>query len=125
EQRFSVEPAASDPQAGFDVFLIGRDGGRVPLDALSSGELEVFNFAGWMLTTGFSQGIIFIDEPELHLDPQWHAVVLRALRKLQPYSQFIVATHSPAIYDSVFSFQRHLLIPPDDPRSRVWSSQDR
>ena len=77
-----------------------------------------------MVSAKSDGGFVLIDEPELHLDPQWHRVILRALRRLQPHSQFIVATHSPEIYDSVFSFQRHLLIPKDDPRMKSWSAQD-
>lgn len=123
DQHFSVEPAGDDPDAGFDVFLMGPGEQRVALDSLSSGELELFNFVGWMLATKFEGGIICIDEPELHLDPQWHALILRALRKLQPNSQFIVATHSPEVYESVLSFERHFLVPPEDPRAKAWGIQ--
>jgi predicted ATP-binding protein involved in virulence len=73
-----------------------------------------------MLAARFEGGIICIDEPELHLDPQWHALILQALRKLQPNSQFIVATHSPEVYESVLSFERHFLVPPEDPRAQAW-----
>lgn len=124
-EHFAVEPVGEDPDQGFDVFLIGPNERRVPLDDLSSGEIELFNFAGWTLVTKFEGGILCIDEPELHLDPQWHSLVLRALRELQPRSQFIVATHSPAVYDSAFSFQRHLLVPAGDARARAWSQHDR
>ena len=44
--------------------------------------------------------LVVIDEPELHLDPQWHWVLLKVLRKLLPNTQLIVATHSPEIYNS-------------------------
>jgi energy-coupling factor transporter ATP-binding protein EcfA2 len=125
QQRFAVEPVGEDPDDGFDVFLIGPDGRRVSLDDLSSGEIELINFAGWTLVTKFDGGIICIDEPELHLDPQWHSLLVRALRELQPRAQFIVATHSPAVYDAAFSFQRHLLVPAGDARASAWSPHDR
>jgi predicted ATPase len=125
QERFSVEPVGEDPDDGFDVFLVGPNGRRVSLDDLSSGEIELINFAGWTLVTKFDSGIIFIDEPELHLHPQWHALLLRALRELLPRSQFIVATHSPAVYDAAFSFQRHLLVPIGDARAKTWSLHDR
>ncbi len=63
------------------------------------------------------EGIVFIDEPELHLDPQWHAPIVRALMQLQPQAQFIVATHSPEIYDAAMSYERHFLVAEDDPRA--------
>lgn len=124
-EHFTVEPVGEDPDEGFEVFLIGPNGRRVPVDDLSSGEIELINFAGWTLVQRFEGGIICVDEPELHLDPQWHSLLVRALRELQPGSQFIVATHSPAVYDAAFSFQRHLLVPAEDPRARAWSPRDR
>ncbi|MGE3851215.1 MAG: AAA family ATPase [Planctomycetota bacterium] len=118
---FEVGPVGDDPESGFDLFRTTSGGGRLSVDNLSSGELEVLSFFGWMLVKGFERGIILIDEPELHLDPQWHVPVLNAMRALQPESQFIVATHSPAIYDAAQSYERHLLLPDDDPRSEVWT----
>ena len=125
QQGFTVEPVGEDPDEGFDVFLVGAEDVRVPLDNLSSGELELINFAGWTLAARFEGGIICIDEPELHLDPQWHSQLVQALRRLQPNSQFLIATHSPAVYDAAYSFQRHLLVTPDDARVRAWSQPDR
>ena len=42
EQSFSVEPVGEDPDAGFDVVLLDRNGMWIPLDSLSSGQLELF-----------------------------------------------------------------------------------
>jgi hypothetical protein len=47
---------------------------------------------------------------------------LRAIRSFLPRVQIIVATHSPAAYDSVYSFQRYLLLPQDDPRNIAWKT---
>ena len=91
--RFAVEPVSPDVSEGFDVFLSTEDK-RISVDQLTSGELELFGFAAWMIAERFEGGIICLDEPELHLDPQWHPLLLEALRRLQPDSQFIVATHS-------------------------------
>jgi energy-coupling factor transporter ATP-binding protein EcfA2 len=121
-QQFTVEPVSEDPDAGFDVFLSGADGVDVPVDGLGSGQLELFTLFGSLLRLKFSEGLLVIDEPELHLDPQWHAVLFRALRRLLPKVQFIVATHSPRVYDSVLSFQSFFLLPDDDPRARAWQT---
>jgi hypothetical protein len=119
EMTFAAEPAGNEGTAGFDVYLKSA-GRRLPVDSLSSGQLEVFNFAGWMLAENFEGGLVVIDEPELHLDPQWHTSILRALRALQPNAQFIVATHSPRLFDSAMEFERAFLIPADDPRADHW-----
>ena len=124
EESFSVEPVGETPDEGFDVFLGRKDGTRVCLDALSSGQLELFLLAGSVLPSEQQEAIVFIDEPELHLDPQWHRVILLAMLKLRPHSQFIVGTHSQEIYESVMSYERHFLLPADDPRSAIWARQN-
>jgi energy-coupling factor transporter ATP-binding protein EcfA2 len=123
DQFFSVDPVSDDPDAGFDVFLVGPSRTRVPLDSLSSGQLELVAFFGAFLRQKFNEGVIIIDEPELHLDPQWHTMMLRAIRQFLPHVQIIVATHSPEVFDSVYSFQRHLLLPPGDPRNVTWKAR--
>ncbi|MGC4068372.1 MAG: AAA family ATPase [Polyangiaceae bacterium] len=65
---------------------------------------------------GFQDGLLFIDEPELHLHPQWQATLLPALRELAPQAQFIVASHSDAVWDQTSNFAPFLLLPDDDPR---------
>lgn len=42
-------------------------------------------------------GIILIDELELHLHPEWQAKIADALIKIFPLVQFFVSTHSPHI----------------------------
>lgn len=118
-KEFVVEPVGDRPEDGFDVFVVNGDE-RFPIDVLSSGQLEIFTMAGALALADFQQGIILIDEPELHLDPQWHRTLLRALLYLKPDSQIIVATHSPEIFDSVKSFERHFLVPASDPRAEAW-----
>jgi len=120
-QTLVVEPVGERPEDGFDVFLLQGEA-RLPIDVLSSGQLEVFMMAGGLAIEDSPRGIILIDEPELHLDPQWHRTVLKALLHLRPESQILVATHSPEIFDSVKSFERYFLVPESDPRARGWLS---
>ncbi|WP_153887817.1 AAA family ATPase, partial [Acinetobacter baumannii] len=54
------------------------------------------------------QGIIIIDEVELHLHPKWQQKIIGVLRKCFPNIQFIVSTHSPQILGEVES--KHLRI---------------
>ncbi|WP_441368165.1 retron Ec78 anti-phage system effector ATPase PtuA [Acinetobacter lwoffii] len=47
------------------------------------------------------QGIVLIDELELHLHPQWQQRILLTLQQSFPNIQFIVSTHSPQILSTV------------------------
>jgi hypothetical protein len=124
---FAVEVVTTeDPDASgsFDVYLRTPGGQRLEIDLLSAGQLELFLFLGELALNEERAGIIFIDEPELHLDPQWHQLILRSLSRLQPRAQLFVATHSPAIYAAAASYERHYLVPEDDPRSRLWAQHN-
>lgn len=81
-----------------------------PFDGLSSGQKEVIStlFLIWKYTRK-QPGIVLIDEPELHLNAQWHRGFIRQLAKLQPNNQYIIATHSEHIFDSVDERNRMLL----------------
>ena len=115
-----VAPGEEDSSGSFDVYLRMTDGNRLEVDLLSAGQIELFLFLAELAMNEDRTGIIFIDEPELHLDPQWHAPIVRSLMELQPRAQFIVATHSPEIYDAAMSYERHFLVPESDPRAHIW-----
>ena len=42
--------------------------------------------------------VIFIDEPELSLHPDWQRLLVPTLLKQGNNNQFFIATHSPFIY---------------------------
>ena len=42
-------------------------------------------------------GIILIDEVEIHLHPEWQEKIISILRETFPCAQFIVTTHSPHV----------------------------
>ncbi len=107
-------------RGAFDVFLNIPDGPRLEVDVLSAGQIELFLFLSALVLNDDRQGIVFIDEPELHLDPQWHNLIIQSLMQLQPRAQFIVATHSPEIYVSAMSYERHFLVDQTDPRVTIW-----
>jgi predicted ATPase len=121
EESFRVDLAEANSEGGsFDVFHVDSGGRKLEVQYLSAGQLELFLFIAALVLNDDREGIVFIDEPELHLDPQWHRPVLRTLTELQPNAQFIVATHSPEIFDAARSYERHFLVPEDDPRARLW-----
>ena len=50
-----------------------------------------------------TQGIVIIDEIDMHLHPRLQAKVLRGLRNAFPKLQFIVATHAPMVMTGVMN----------------------
>ena len=99
--RFEALVASEKVEEGFDLFLVRNGAPPMPVDWLSSGELEVLAFLGSFLLDDFSGGIVLIDEPELHLHPAWHRVILKAIRSLLPEAQLICATHSPQVLSEI------------------------
>lgn len=83
-----------------------------PFDGLSSGQKEVIStlFMIWKYTRK-QPGVVLIDEPELHLNAEWHRGFVRQLAQLQPNNQYIIATHSEHVFDSVDERNRLLLQP--------------
>jgi predicted ATP-binding protein involved in virulence len=55
------------------------------------------------------QGIVLIDEIELHLHPRWQQKIIQILRKCFPRLQFIISTHSPQILGEVEGNQLRIL----------------
>ena len=56
------------------------------------------------------EGVVLIDEIDLHLHPRWQRVVLDGLRQTFPRLQFVITTHSPQVLSSALNRQvRHLV----------------
>ncbi len=47
------------------------------------------------------EGVILIDEIDLHLHPKWQRMIVPKLREVFPYCQFLVSTHSPHVITHV------------------------
>ena len=56
------------------------------------------------------EGVVLIDELDLHLHPRWQRVVLDGLRKTFPKLQLVVTTHSPQVLSSALNRQVRLLV---------------
>ena len=50
-----------------------------------------------------TDGIVLIDEVDLHLHPTWQQQILKDLTEIFPKVQFIVTTHAPAVISTVKS----------------------
>jgi predicted ATP-binding protein involved in virulence len=51
--------------------------------------------------TSLNDGIVLIDEIELHLHPRWQRQIISALRNTFPNIQFIITTHSPQVLSEI------------------------
>ena len=56
-----------------------------------------------------TEGIVFIDEVDMHLHPRWQQTVIGSLRKAFPKVQFVVTSHSPQVLSTVKSESIRLL----------------
>ncbi len=101
-----------------DFFYKDKDGNgmRIPLSQMSDGykctlsliadiayRMAVLNpMLGTSILTE-TDGVVLIDEVDLHLHPGWQHHILSDLREIFPKIQFIVTTHAPAVISSTKS----------------------
>lgn len=89
--------------------MVNTPHGEIYFEYLSSGfksiiyllfstikELE-FRFKEQNLKAEDFDGIILIDEIEIHLHPEWQERIIHILKKTFPCAQFILTTHSPHV----------------------------
>jgi predicted ATP-binding protein involved in virulence len=99
---------------------IDKDGQPLAFDQLSEGERTMVAMAAdiarrlAIADPGAEEplagnGVVLIDEVELHLHPQWQAEILDRLLATFPGIQFIVTTHSPLVVTSVAVDQLRVL----------------
>ncbi len=92
--------------------MVETPSGIIPMEYLSSGyqasvltllaiirELEARSDGDPAKITDFD-GVVIIDEIDVHLHPTWQARILDGLRALLPKAQIILTTHSPHIIQS-------------------------
>jgi len=86
------------------------ESGTFSFDSLSSGQKEIIQmlFLIWQETENLSR-LVLIDEPELHLNVNWHRNFIRMLFELSPQNPYIFATHSEDIMSSVEEDRRIVL----------------
>ncbi|HBO3287866.1 AAA family ATPase [Pseudomonas aeruginosa] len=88
--------------------LYNVNGEIVPTISLSDGYRSILAFAGdliWRLILAFpesvnpahEEGVVLIDELDIHLHPIWQRDIALKLRTAFPNIQFFVSTHSPLV----------------------------
>lgn len=94
----------------FEMDILGDDGKRirVPATWLSQGYQAVIAWladvvgqilleAGEVVPAAEMEGVVLVDEIDLHLHPTWQVQLVPALKKVFPRLQFIATTHSPMV----------------------------
>jgi predicted ATP-binding protein involved in virulence len=95
-----------------EFLSVDKDGKSLKFNQLSSGERTIIGIVveiARRLTIAndnklFSlngEGIVLIDELDLHLHPRWQKSIVNALTNTFPNVQFIVTTHSPIVLSGV------------------------
>lgn len=97
-----------------EIVLHHKKYGTLKLNQLSDGIQNVFGMVAdiayrcYLLNSHLgknaakeTEGIVLIDEVDMHLHPEWQQVILRYLQEAFPNLQFIVTTHSPQVLTTV------------------------
>ena len=106
---FSNPRVQRQPQ---EELIVEKNGEKLSISNLSHGERLMFAMVGdiarrlSIANPGLDdplqgEGVVLIDEIELHLHPGWQRKIVPLLTKTFPNIQFILTTHSPQVISSV------------------------
>lgn len=97
-----------------EIVMVGDDGVHMPMHLLSDGVRSVLSlvmelaFRSYLLNPHKganapkeTDGVVLIDEIDLHLHPEWQLHILNDLQNAFPKMQFIVTTHAPLVVSAV------------------------
>lgn len=86
-------------QRGHIYFSMGESTTKHAIDALSSGEAQIFVILTHLSFNSQvkSDNVLIIDEPELSLHVQWQELFVDSVLSANGDVQYIMATHSPSI----------------------------
>ena len=82
----------------YEIILLKiQENTNFSLHQASSGEKEILNFLLGIFAYNIKNGLIVVDEPEVHLHPKWQSLLLDLFFDLADFTQnqFIFSTHSP------------------------------
>lgn len=69
----------------------------IPYTKLSSGEQQIIYIFLKVANATLDKALILMDEPEISLHLSWQEKLIAEMRNINPDSQIIIVTHSPAI----------------------------
>ena len=126
-QRALVAHVEGATNLYFDAVLgevvVEMDGGKQPFSNLSDGRRCMLAMVGDMAQKAArlnphyggevlqrTQGVVLIDELDLHLHPRWQRRIIEDLRRTFPKIQFICTTHSPFLIQSLRSGEELIML---------------
>lgn len=94
--QYDINLKCISPENNIYQFYIIRDDLEIEIDTISSGEREIINFIFGLFLEELKDGIVIIDEPELHLHPNWQKRLIQILKSETEKMnvQIIFVTHS-------------------------------
>lgn len=101
---FPTKRISGTTRIGKELLRFEEFGRHCTINDLSTGEKQIVFRGGYLLRhqQALADGIVFIDEPELSLHPDWQRRIIPFFRSITAqtggkHPQIIVATHSPFI----------------------------
>ncbi|RKZ74120.1 MAG: ATP-binding protein [Candidatus Parabeggiatoa sp. nov. 1] len=99
---------------------VEKQGKTLDVSQLSQGEKSLMALVGdiarrlAMMNPGLEnplhgEGIVLIDEIDLHLHPQWQRGIIQRLRNTFPNCQFLLSTHSPLVISDAKKVRCYIL----------------
>lgn len=85
-----------DPNKNIYEIILSKEGKNFSLSQASSGEKEIINFLLEIFAFNIKNGLLIVDEPEVHLHPKWQSILIELFFDLAnvTQNQFIISTHS-------------------------------
>ncbi|MDR3237632.1 MAG: AAA family ATPase, partial [Spirochaetia bacterium] len=117
--RIMLSPASPNANVNYnmkdaEIYVQADDGEIVPYSRLSDGYRCIVSLVidlcrrAVMLNPQFgadavkrANGVVLIDEIDLHIHPKWQQKILGDLQTIFPEVQFVMTTHAPAVIQSV------------------------
>lgn len=90
-------PTAKTIVRDSNEILFNQYGETIPPYMLSSGEKQLLVILLTALVQENRPGVMLMDEPEISLHIEWQQRLITLIRTLNPNTQIILCTHSPAI----------------------------
>jgi len=129
-----IEDIFVDVTSGFDEIIVRQNDKRIKLVQLSDGQRIFVGLIAdlarrmtllnpYLENPLTGQGIVLIDEIELHLHPKLQQEIIVSLQDKFPNVQFIITTHSPHVLSTVDSKCIRRLVEDDEDNPRIESPE--
>lgn len=112
------------------AMVVEKEGVKLNVSQLSDGEkcvLAMFGDLAKRLSLAnpnmdnplLGEGVVLIDEIELHMHPSWQRMILCVLKKTFPNIQFVITTHSPIVLSEVDDSYKIFYMSNDKKETRI------